>query len=146
MSLPRAGKPPYVRLGVASPTLAPSRPNLPDLKIESNPSNRFRCEVNCSWLMSAQELLADIHALEEEMLSFERKYGVRSEVFFAAYAQGEEPENEAWVLDFTEWASVYRTWLARQAEYGNEISRLQTQSPSLAGLVRVLAWAIPSAR
>ena len=47
------------------------------------------------------------------MLSFERKYGVRSEIFFAAYAQGEEPENEAWVLDFTEWASVYRTWLAR---------------------------------
>ena len=77
MSLPRAGKPPYVRLGVASPTHAPSRPNLPGLKIESNPSNRFRCEVNCSWLMSAQELLADIHALEEEKLSFERKYGVR---------------------------------------------------------------------
>jgi hypothetical protein len=128
-----------VRLGLASPTLAPSRPNLPVLKIESNPSNRFQCEVNCSWLVSAQELLADLHALEEEMLSFERKYGVRSEIFFAAYAQGEEPENEAWVLDFTEWASVYRTWLARQAEYRNEISRLQAQSPSLAGLVRVLA-------
>jgi hypothetical protein len=56
--------------------------------------------------MNAQELLADIHALEEELLSFERKYGVRSEIFFAAYAQGEEPENETWVLDFTEWASV----------------------------------------
>ncbi|MFO7800861.1 MAG: hypothetical protein R6V55_01045 [Desulfovermiculus sp.] len=26
-----------------------------------------------------------------------------------------------WVLDFGEWASVYRTWLARQAEYRNEI-------------------------
>jgi hypothetical protein len=89
--------------------------------------------------MSAQELLADIHALEEEMLSFERKYGVRSEIFFAAYAQDQEPENEAWVLDFTEWASVYRTWLARQAEYRNEISRLRARSPSLAGLVRVLA-------
>jgi hypothetical protein len=89
--------------------------------------------------MSAQELLADIHALEEEMLSFERKYGVRSEIFFAAYAQGEEPKNEAWVLDFTEWASVYRIWLARQAEYRNEIGRLQAQRPSLAGLVRVLA-------
>jgi hypothetical protein len=89
--------------------------------------------------MSAQELLSDIHALEEELLSMERKYGVRSEIFFAAYAQGEEPENEAWVLDFTEWASVYRTWLARQTEYRNEISPLQAQRPSLAGLVRVLA-------
>jgi hypothetical protein len=89
--------------------------------------------------MSAQELLADIHSLEEELLSFERKYGVRSEIFFAAYTQGEEPENEAWVLDFTEWASVYRIWLVRQAEYRNEISRLQAQRSSLAGLVRVLA-------
>jgi hypothetical protein len=113
MSLPGAGIPPYVRLGLANPTRAPSHPNLPVLKIENNPSNRFQCEVNYSWLLSAQELLADIHALVEEMLSFERKYGVRSEIFFAAYAQGEEPENEAWVLDFTEWASVYRTWLAR---------------------------------
>ena len=89
--------------------------------------------------MNAQALLADIHALEEDLLAFERKYGVRSEVFFAAHAQGEEPENDAWILDFTEWASVYRTWLARQAEYRDEISRLQARRPTLAGLVRVLA-------
>jgi hypothetical protein len=46
---------------------------------------------------------------------------------------GEEPEDEAWVLDFTEWASVYRTWLARQADYRNEIQRRQARKPSLAG-------------
>ncbi len=67
--------------------------------------------------MTAQEILADIHALEEELLDLERKYGLRSEIFYAAYTNGEEPENENWVLDFSEWASVYRTWLARQAEY-----------------------------
>jgi hypothetical protein len=67
--------------------------------------------------MVLRELLADIHALEEEILEFERTYGVRSETFYAAYASGEEPEDERWVLDFGEWASVYRTWLARQAEY-----------------------------
>ncbi len=89
--------------------------------------------------MNTQTLLADIHAMEEDLLSFERKYGVRSETFYAAYAQGEEPENPAWVLDFTEWASVYRTWLVRQAEYRDEIGRLQTRHPSLAGLVRVMA-------
>ena len=89
--------------------------------------------------MNVQTLLADIHALEEDLLSFERKYGVRSETFYAAYAQGEEPENSSWVLDFTEWASVYRTWLARQADYRDEIGRLQARRPSLAGLVRVLA-------
>jgi hypothetical protein len=86
--------------------------------------------------MNLQEILADIHALEEELLAFERKYGVRSETFYAAYASGEEPEDDAWVLDFTEWASVYRTWLARQAAYRDEVQRVQVNGPSLSGLVR----------
>jgi hypothetical protein len=67
--------------------------------------------------MTLQEILADIHALEEELLELERKYGLRSETFYAAYTNGEEPEMEDWVLDFSEWGSVYQTWLARQAEY-----------------------------
>ncbi|MGH9855223.1 MAG: hypothetical protein ACREBD_35770 [Blastocatellia bacterium] len=70
--------------------------------------------------MNLQSILADIHALEEYLLAFERKYGIRSETFYAAYASGEEPEDDGWVLDFTEWASVYRTWLSRQAEYRNK--------------------------
>ena len=41
--------------------------------------------------MTLEELLADIHSLEEELLDFERKYGVRSEIFYAAYVNGEEP-------------------------------------------------------
>jgi len=77
--------------------------------------------------------------LETELLNFERKYGVRSETFYAAYVNGEEPEDDSWVLDFGEWASVYRTWLARQAEYRHEVQRLQPQAPSLAGLIRVAA-------
>ena len=63
--------------------------------------------------MKPQEILTDIHVLEEELLDFERKYGVRSEIFYGAYAAGEEPQEEAWVPDFGEWASVYRTWLDR---------------------------------
>jgi hypothetical protein len=89
--------------------------------------------------MDLREMLADIHALEEELLDFERKYGIRSEIFYAAYVSGEEPEDDSWVLDFGEWASVYRTWLARQAEYRNEIQRQQKRAPSLAGLIRVAA-------
>ena len=87
--------------------------------------------------MSPQEILTDIHALEEDLLDFERLYGVRSEVFYTAYAAGEEPEDESWVLDFGEWASVYRTWLGRQAAYRDEIHRMQRNGPSLEGLVRV---------
>lgn len=89
--------------------------------------------------MKIQEILADIHALEEEMLDFERKYGLRSETFYVAYMSGEEPEDDKWVLDFGEWASVYRTWLTRQAEYRNEVQRIQHNTPSLVGLVRVAA-------
>jgi hypothetical protein len=87
--------------------------------------------------MTLEELLADIHALEEDLLALERKYGVRSEIFYAAYASGEEPEDETWVLDFSEWASVYKTWLVRQAEYRNEVQRLRRHPSSLVGLIRV---------
>ncbi len=87
--------------------------------------------------MSLQEILADIHSLEEDLLAFERKYGIRSEIFYAAYVRGEEPEDVSWVLDYGEWASAYRTWLARQAEYRNEIQRRQVDAPSLTGLIHV---------
>ena len=56
--------------------------------------------------MDLHEILLDIHALEEELLQFERKYGIRSETFYAAYVSGEEPEDEHWMLDFGEWANV----------------------------------------
>jgi hypothetical protein len=87
--------------------------------------------------MTLQEILSDIHSLEEDLLAFERKYGIRSEIFYASYISGEEPEDDSWVLDFGEWASVYRTWLARQAEYRNEIQRQQANAASLAGLIHV---------
>lgn len=89
--------------------------------------------------MTLEELLMDIHALEQDLLTFERRYGVRSEIFYAAYQSGEEPEDDAWVLDFGEWASVYRTYLVRQAEYRTEVQRRQRRAPSLAGLIRVAA-------
>ena len=86
--------------------------------------------------MTPRELLTDIHALEEDLLALERKYGLRSETFYAAYIAGEEPEDDNWVLDFGEWASVYRTWLARQADYRNEIQRIRPRSDTLTGLIQ----------
>lgn len=87
--------------------------------------------------MDLHDILADIHALEEELLGFERKYGIRSETFYAAYINGEEPEDENWVLDFGEWASIYKTWLARQADYRNKIQKVQRRAPGLEGLIKV---------
>ena len=92
-----------------------------------------------SAIMSRFEILADIHALENELLAFERKYGIRSETFYAAYISGEEPVDDSWVLDFSEWASIYKTWLGRQAEYRDKIQRIQKKRPGLTGLVRVAA-------
>ena len=89
--------------------------------------------------MNLQDLLIDIHALEQELLAFERKYGVRSETFYAAYATGEEPDDIAWMLDFGEWGSVYRTWLTRQAEYRNEVDRVRSKRNGLSELMRVAA-------
>ncbi|MCX6581559.1 MAG: hypothetical protein NT166_15400 [Candidatus Aminicenantes bacterium] len=89
--------------------------------------------------MTLHDILADIHALEEELLGFERKYGIRSETFNAAYISGEEPDDDKWSLDFGEWASVYRTWLARLADYRNEIQKLQRNAPSLTGLIHKTA-------
>jgi len=86
--------------------------------------------------MTLHEILADIHSLEEELLAYERKYGIRSETFYSAYAAGEEPEDDNWVLDFGEWGSIYRTWLARQADYRNEVQRVQLHSYTLAGLIQ----------
>lgn len=87
--------------------------------------------------MNIQSILADIHALEQELIAFERKYGVRSETFFAAYMSGEEPEDDRWTLDFGEWASIYKTWLLRQTEYRDAIQRSQKKAQSLTGLVHV---------
>jgi len=86
--------------------------------------------------MNLQDILSDIHTLEEELLVFERKYGIRSETFYAAYISGEEPENDNWVLDFGEWASIYKTWLTRQADYRNKVQRVQKKTSSLLGLIR----------
>ncbi len=69
--------------------------------------------------MNLQSILTDIHALEEDLLAFERRYGVRSETFSAAYATGEETEDDGWVLNLGEWASVYRTWLVQQSAVCN---------------------------
>ncbi len=87
--------------------------------------------------MRLREILSDIHALEEDLLNFARTYGIRSETLHAAYMSGEEPEQEEWMLDFGEWTSIYRTWLARQADYRNEIQQKQRQPTSIRGLVQV---------
>ncbi len=67
--------------------------------------------------MTLQEIIADIHALHEDLEIYERKHGVLSETFYELYQRGEEPEAEAWVLEWADWAGAYKILLRRQGQY-----------------------------
>ena len=75
--------------------------------------------------MTLQEIIADIHALKEEVENYERKYGVLSETFYESYTSGEEPEDDSWVLDWADWAGAYKILLRRQEQYSRAIEGLR---------------------
>ena len=89
--------------------------------------------------MTLQEIIADIHALLEDLEAYERKYGVLSETFYEAYVSGEEPEDEAWVLDWADWAGAYKIFLRRQEQYRRAIQALRKESRSLSELIEKTA-------
>ncbi|HOU12186.1 MAG TPA: hypothetical protein PKZ84_03655 [Anaerolineae bacterium] len=67
--------------------------------------------------MELTVLVQDIHRLSHELERLERKYGVMSATFYEWYTSGEEPANDAWVLDFEKWAGLYEVWCDRQRAY-----------------------------
>jgi len=85
--------------------------------------------------MTLDEILRDIHTLELDLQNYERKYGVLSETFFDSYSQGEEPEDDAWVMDWSSWAGTYEIWLRRRAQYRDTIQKLKDQEPVLLGII-----------
>jgi hypothetical protein len=92
--------------------------------------------------MSLEEIVQDIHALEEDLSTYERKYGVLSETFYESYASGEEPENDAWVLDWNDWAGAYEIWQERRTQYRKLITSLKTET-SLSKLIKRAAYREP---
>ena len=48
--------------------------------------------------MMLSEMIEDIHVCEEDMLMYERKYGILTKTFYESFMQGDEPPNDAWVL------------------------------------------------
>ena len=57
--------------------------------------------------MTLDDILHDIHVLEQDLQTYERKYGVLSETFYESYMKGEEPADDAWVMDWSAWAGTY---------------------------------------
>lgn len=49
--------------------------------------------------------------------TYERKYGVLSETFYESYRRGEEPADDAWVMDWSAWAGAYEVWRRRRSQY-----------------------------
>lgn len=66
--------------------------------------------------MTLLEILQDIHACEEDLIEYERKYGIRSATFYESYMPGDEPPDGASVLDWSGWAGTYESWLERQQQ------------------------------
>ncbi|MCA9966781.1 MAG: hypothetical protein KC423_21175 [Anaerolineales bacterium] len=92
--------------------------------------------------MTFNEIVRDVQALEEELNSYERKYNVLSETFYESYLNGEEPADDAWVLDWNDWAGLYEIWLERHQQYSDLIRALKQQT-SLSELIKRAAHREP---
>ncbi|MEW6368718.1 MAG: hypothetical protein AB1714_29160 [Acidobacteriota bacterium] len=89
--------------------------------------------------MTLDDIVQDIYALEDEMRSYERKFGVLSETFYQSYMRGEEPPHEAWLRDWTAWASAYKLWLRRRDQYQITINSLRNSTETIAALIEKTA-------
>lgn len=89
--------------------------------------------------ITLQDLLADIHALQEDLEMYERKYGLLSETVYEWYMAGEEPENDDWVLDWGDWASCYQLLLQRQELYRYTIKGLLQQAHTVGQIAQKTA-------
>jgi len=89
--------------------------------------------------MTLEDILQDIYALEDEMRTYERKYGVLSETFYEAYINGEEPADESWVQDWTAWASAYQVRLRRREQYQTAIQALRAASQTTVEMIEKTA-------
>ena len=88
--------------------------------------------------MDLTTIVQDIHRLNHELERFERKYGVMSHTFYESYISGEEPENDAWVLDFEKWAGLYEIWRDRQQAYNERLKDIRQKPPSISKVIQVI--------
>ena len=86
--------------------------------------------------MELATLVQDIHRLSHQLERLERKYGVMSETFYESYTAGEEPADDAWVLDFEKWAGLYEVWRDRQQAYRQKVEQIRSQELSLSQIIQ----------
>lgn len=86
--------------------------------------------------MVLSEIIEDIHALMHDVEVYERKYGILSDTFYEIYLSGEEPEDDAWVLDWADWAGAYKILLRRREQYQRTIETMRQQNTSLTQILQ----------
>ena len=79
--------------------------------------------------LTLSDILQDIHACDDDMRTYERKYGILTSTFYAAYSAGEEPPHISWLGDWHDWAAAYEIWQRRQTQYQAAIDVLQQETP-----------------
>jgi hypothetical protein len=63
--------------------------------------------------MTIQEVIQDIHGLDEELASLEKRYGLLSPDFYHLYKAGEIEQTR----DFIRWVGYYEAKVEREARY-----------------------------
>lgn len=68
--------------------------------------------------MTVEEILDDIHAADEQLREFERKYGLKTEVFYELFCQGKLDDGEfEQTRDFCMWAGFYEIKQEREERF-----------------------------
>ncbi len=91
--------------------------------------------------MTLEDVLRDIHALNRELESFEKKYGLLSKDFYELYVRGKLRDEEIEEIDeYGQWAAVYRMKHPREDLYDELIQEeLQSALSSPAGTLALPA-------
>lgn len=73
--------------------------------------------------MTVEQLILDLHALENELQKFEKKYNLLSPFFFKLYQDGKLECNK----DYLKWAGFYQIKLRRYEKYKHLLPEILTR-------------------
>jgi len=85
-------------------------------------------------MLTLEDVIQDIHALETRIRAYERKYGITSQDFYSLYQQGLlDDEGFERSTEFTRWASAYTMKLERETAFESAsrtfVERLRQEAP-----------------
>lgn len=71
------------------------------------------------------DIVQDIHAMDEELWHYEKRYGLRSSYFYTLYKSGQlKDEDPTEVRDYTDWAACYEIKQHREELYDSLVTKV----------------------